>query len=560
MSESLSVAEVDSWLRFQLIVKPEQSGKTFIMIKEIIGGLTEQIDGKEIINFILCDNNLLLTIQTGKRLKTNKKLQEHFIDGETYVELSSHERAKCHDTQDVVSAIAVDGARNIICCTNGKRMDDINKIISKINSHKSTLNDKFHFNIWLDEADKFITFIESTLRPIVKENTNVNVKLITATADPLFKKYKYMNVFPLETTTEKDKYHGWAENDLRFYDKKGDLEFVEHILTEVAQTEIKPGTKWFIPASSKKKTLEDIKDICIAKEMAVICVNGDGIKLTFPKTRRVIPYKKVDDFNKQIIDIYIENELHNYPVAITGYICIGRGITIMSEEFMLDYAILSHCADKCEVSQLAGRLKGNIKLFSNYKKPVVFTTEKFNDIAIEMETKSRKLAIIAFERGQNGQSLVIGKSEYEGVLEPWFVRHEVLYDSYEEAREFLVEKIKEVTDKKVNISEDNPIHNCGGYLVTSKLLKNGKKVADLKMEDRFVVGKNDLGNGSCISTTGRGSNYLILPIYDKEDSPPESVRFQVRYYNKQIHTEHKKKEKEKDSVKIGGGSASGGGK
>ena len=557
MSESLSVTEVDSWLRFQLIVKPEQSGKTFIMIKEIIGGLTEQIDGKEIINFILCDNNLLLTIQTGKRLKTNKKLQEHFIGGETYVELSSHERAKCHDTQDVVSAIAVDGARNIICCTNGKRMDDINKIISKINSQTSSLKDKFHFNIWLDEADKFITFIESTLRPLVREHTNVNVKLINATADPLFKKYKYMNVFPLETTTEKDKYHGWADNDLRFYDKKDGLEFVEHILTEVAQTEIKPGTKWFIPASTKKKTHEAIKDICIAKEMAVICVNGDGIKLTFPRTRRVIPYKKVDDFNKQIIDIYIENELHNYPVVITGYICIGRGITIMSEEFMLDYAILSHCSDKCEVSQIAGRLKGNIKKFSNYKKPVVFTTEKFNDIAIEMETKSRELAILAFERGQNRMSLVIGKSEYEGVLEPWFVRHDIEYTSYEEARNLLV-KLEKVMGKKINISEDDPIHNCDGYLVTSKLLKSGKKVADLTKGDRFIDVKNDLGNGSCISTTGRGSSYLILPIYDKEDSPPESVRFQVRYYNKQIHTEHKKKEKE--SVKTGGGSAAGGGK
>jgi hypothetical protein len=38
-------------------------------------------------------------------------------------------------------------------------MDDINKIISKINSQTSSLKDKFHFNIWLDEADKFITFI-----------------------------------------------------------------------------------------------------------------------------------------------------------------------------------------------------------------------------------------------------------------------------------------------------------------------------------------------------------------------------------------------------------------
>jgi hypothetical protein len=37
---------VDSWLNVQLICKPEQSGKTFIMIQQIIKDITEPIDGK----------------------------------------------------------------------------------------------------------------------------------------------------------------------------------------------------------------------------------------------------------------------------------------------------------------------------------------------------------------------------------------------------------------------------------------------------------------------------------------------------------------------------------
>jgi len=560
MSEYISIAEVDSWLNFQLIDKPEQSGKTFIMIKEIINGLSEPIDGKEIINFILCDNNLLLTIQTGNRLNT-KKIQDHFIDGISYIELSSHKRTKYHDTEDVVSAIAVGGVRNIICCTNETRMGDIYKMISKINSPISKLRDNFHFNIWLDEADKFISYIENTLRPLVKEHSNVNVKLITATADPLFKKYKYINVFPLESSTEKEKYHGWGDNNLQFYEKKGSyLEFAEHILTQVANFEIKPGTKWFIPGLTKKRSHEAIKDMCIEKGMAVICVNGDGIMLTLPKTLQVIPYKKNEEFNKQIVDIYKHHELFNYPLVITGYICIGRGITIMSEDFMLDYAILSHCYDKCETSQIAGRMKGNIKTLANYKKPVIFTTEKFNDIAIEMETKSREIAKLAFEREQNGLSPVIGKAEYEGVIEPWYVRHDVLFDSYTDARDFLSTK-EEVMGKKVNTTEDDvgPIHQRDGYFVTSKV----GKVSQLTKDNRIIVGKNDLSNGSCISTTSRGSSYLILPIYENENSPPESVKYQVRYYNKEIHTEHKKKEKDKkaNNAKVEGDrvTASGGG-
>ena len=44
--------------KFTLITKPEQSGKTFIMIQEIIKDLTEgndELGGKTVINFIFCD-------------------------------------------------------------------------------------------------------------------------------------------------------------------------------------------------------------------------------------------------------------------------------------------------------------------------------------------------------------------------------------------------------------------------------------------------------------------------------------------------------------------------
>ena len=49
---------------FELIVKPEQSGKTFIMIHEIIENFKNLEEGSRIINIILCDNSLLLNKQT----------------------------------------------------------------------------------------------------------------------------------------------------------------------------------------------------------------------------------------------------------------------------------------------------------------------------------------------------------------------------------------------------------------------------------------------------------------------------------------------------------------
>jgi len=121
--------------------------------------------------------------------------------------------------------------------------------------------------------------------------------------------------------------------------------------------------------------------------------------------------------NKQVMKMYNKYGLHKYAVAITGKICVSRGISIMSEEFIFDYGILSTCNDKAEASQTAGRLKGNIKDWANYKPPTVFTTEKFDTVAASVEDATRRLAALAFERKNSGESTVITKSDYDNVNE-----------------------------------------------------------------------------------------------------------------------------------------------
>lgn len=463
--------EHDKWLNFQLICKPEQSGKTFIMIAQIVRGLTPSIQGKEIVNIILCDNNLLLAKQTSSRVQSDvkrgvkiavalKKAFSHwkaaygiaaaevpeknlakYVDDEgvVYIELSSHGRTEFHDVGAVFTAIiGKEKARNIICCTNRKRMDDIATLIEEINDCPDRKN-KYQFNIWLDEADKFIKFIDTTLIPTVDKHDNVKCKLITATPQPLFKKYKSMDVFPIENTTS-EKYHGWDDNHIRIIDHDGDCaEFAEHVLSKVIG-KIKPGTKLFIPGKRNKKSHDEIKKLCVKRGIAVICVNGDGLKLTLPYTRESIVFAKDDDLNSMIMKIYTDHKLARFPLAITGYICIGRGITIMSENFMIDYAILSHYSDKNEASQLAGRTKGNIKGYENYKPPTVFTTEDFDSIAREWEGKSRILAEMAFEKEQNGEAPVITARELYPTKVDTDKDHRV-FDTQEEALEFAKETL-----------------------------------------------------------------------------------------------------------------------
>jgi hypothetical protein len=84
----------------------------------------------------------------------------------------------------------------------------------------------------------------------------------------------------------------------------------------------------------------------------------------------------------------------------------------MSPDFIFDYGILSTYSNKAEASQSAGRLKGNIKGWANYKPPTVFTTEKFDAVATSVEDSTRRLAGLAFDRHEAGESTVITNSEF----------------------------------------------------------------------------------------------------------------------------------------------------
>lgn len=74
-----------------LITKPEQSGKTFTMLKIIISQYNDEDDN--FVNFIICDNNLLLVNQTGTRV--NNGIQPLIdTEGTTYIEFSSNKKRR----------------------------------------------------------------------------------------------------------------------------------------------------------------------------------------------------------------------------------------------------------------------------------------------------------------------------------------------------------------------------------------------------------------------------------------------------------------------------------
>ena len=516
--------DVNTTDRFVLICKPEQSGKTFIMLQQIIKDMNYPID-KTIINIIFCDNNLLLTRQTCTRVE--KEIPRVDINGETYLEFSSHSRTSYNTSASVKGAIGVEGIKNILCCTNGTRVDDIYDVITSINNSEH-LSNEFYFKIWLDEADKYTNFIDQCFKPLIDEYSNISLYAITATPKKLFNKYNSLNVFPIEDTTM-DTYHGWEDNTIKIIDSNsGTIGFINDVLKHNERL-IQPGTKWFIPAESSKKSHIAAMEVCRKYKMATIIVNGNGIKLYMPDLE-VHEYKKNGELNNILIKIYGEHNLYKYALSITGYLCIGRGISITSPDFIFDYGILSNTKNPQESSQNAGRLKGNIKGWPNYKPTIVFTTEKFNKVAIEWEQKSRGLAELSFRKDLEGKSTIITKNEFKTVGENFeYIIHDTLFPSYKKSIEFLQSVSRKCMKTKVSGVKGGAIHKSpGGYEVSTKL--NTK--ANITDDDRLdMIKANDIGGGNCISSSDKGSRYLILPVYETMETPAKNVKYQVRYIN-----------------------------
>ena len=490
-------AEADWNTRFRLICKPEQSGKTSVMISRILHEFEDPPSGKTPINFIFCANSLLLTKQTGSRL------EGHLEELGKCVEFSSQKGAlkKC---DAVLGRLLAYDVTNVVCpsnsCRVGKRAAsentyDCDGVIGMVDKLTARFHDKFIFNIWMDEADKFTKPLVK-FRELLKRNNTTSVWCITATPEKLFEEFGNQNVLRLENTTSSN-YHGWGDNRIKHFEpstdcaafvrqvldrvggaitsnasddvsfdpqtiqgklweiirreyvpgqtftRSGILEFVGEIgsssntqpqtvsrtLQELrdkeliqfitpgvykrsplvsdtgslydAPSEIMPNTRWFIPGGTRKKSHRAIKDACVKRGFAVFVVNGDGIGLTLPCGTEVPIEKKDDLLNSKIKKMYAAHNLHEHPVAITGNICVGRGISISDPEFIFTHGILSEFKSGAEASQLAGRLKGNMKDWAGFQPPTVFTTALFDETVSKHEEQSRRLGELAFEKADS---------------------------------------------------------------------------------------------------------------------------------------------------------------
>jgi hypothetical protein len=510
----------------RLITKPEQSGKTFIMLQQMIDQINKETpDTKKNINFVICDNNLLLVLQTFKRVEDEPCLESH-------VELSCAKTATCNGFESVIESIIHKNIRNVLCCSNHIRLKDINSIISSI--HLLGKGDDYQFNIWFDEADKWLRGIDAHITPLTEEYDNVKLNLITATPLRIIKKYKKVEIVGIEEPTLPE-YHGWLDSKFKIYADVFKTEsFVEHVLDDNSG-EIQKGTKWFIPGSASKECHLLIKEYCKARGFATIIINSEGIKVYLPDGKVELE-KRTDMPDRLIPAIYEKYDLVRFPLAITGYFCVSRGITISSQDFQITHAIMpASMRNKNEMSQIAGRTKGNQKGWETYKPPLIFTTDRFHNVAKAVEKKTICLGKTAFKEGWTEVDI----DKYLTVDKDYiYHQHPEAFSTYDEAVRYLARQEEHLKAK----DDDSVVVNVDEMIKKKQIMRRGKLESEPWISKRLYRNKAIQGgdveflrkdifdimplHSKIAEPSNMNPSYIILPVYKTKDS---DVQFYVRH-------------------------------
>jgi hypothetical protein len=335
----------------------------------------------------------------------------------------------------------------------------------------------------------------------------------------------------LENTTLPH-YHGWNDCEIVIKDDEAGttLGFARQIADEMlANGELVPGAKGYVPADTQKKSHKAMKDMFVTKGVAVFTVNGSGLELALPRDPNAaslepptpIKIKKTKELHVHIRHLYTTYNVSQLPCVVTGNICVGRGISIQQKDFMFNFGILSNCTKKTEASQNAGRLKGNFKEWPGYAPPRVYTTEKFNKIATEYEAQSREIAKIAFKKvnetgAEEGTALVTNVEVKNSLYKKWRLISDE-FDRLEDASELLRKSgCSGKTAKSLN-------KNDAGFILSSTT----KRASVLQYDDVKKEMEGWTTTSAFDTRTDKNAYGRVFVAY-KEINDNESVKYLVR--------------------------------
>ena len=261
----------ESSIKYWLLTKPAQSGKTMEMIRDMIINIEQN---KRAINILFCDNSLIQTRQSVVRINKIK------LQGIVACEISSNKDSTFKRENQFAKEQTYYNA--VVMCS--KRLENIELLFSHLKDRDIYL--------YLDEADKIVKD-KSKVDLIKTIETYTNVKKITfTTATPyidsktsLATLYGDLNLFPINQNLSDfhEKYNSLKKMNVTFYKSYGDKN-VMYAEEYLKNNPINPGEIWLIPSEYKKFTHNQMKQMLFDNDYAdVVCIINSDSKCFYYK-------------------------------------------------------------------------------------------------------------------------------------------------------------------------------------------------------------------------------------------------------------------------------------
>lgn len=361
------------------------------------------------LNIVICSNNRKLVEQTTARMTSDlfesassvseDSIPDDSIRGSCFSWTSGTKKNNV-SVGHLANEIKEKRVTMVVCCAHKTRLMYLHKLITDINS--SRLFDGT-ISVWIDEADESINLwsnptIDVTTLPKVE-----SVTLVSATFNSVVDKYGRIKVIPL-TITHPETYHKIEEcNIIEDCTAGNSLEYLKAVFEKYKDTLNKPGMRLFAPGDIEIVSHDNIADFLGKQGFAVMVLNGKRKCIIVPgKAEPLNIDSQVDEdtpeeVGKVMTRIYLDNKLYNYPFAITGQMCLGRGLTFQNEAFHFDFGIMSNIRNHATAYQCICRMAGNIKHHAGYKPATIVTTTHMKAVVLRQESIAIQLAKLVFD-------------------------------------------------------------------------------------------------------------------------------------------------------------------
>ena len=507
--------------KVQGLYLPAQSGKTGKMNKiMILNKHTAELFGEGDVNFIISSNNLVLAEQTKSRVETALQKEEFEHDADVFTWRSG--KKETVSSAELYADILDGKIDTVIMCANGPRIKHLVDTVQRLESSR-------HFTkkikIWIDEADSSIQLWRK-YEHILALTKVQKVTLVSATFTSIFKRYGTIFILGYEVT------HPECYRCLRDCNKVeinlvgSPIEYVRHIVDLHGLA--KPGVCAFVPGDTTQESHNEIASFLQERGFVVVIINGARKEILVPgkSAIQLDKYESSDDeLNITLAKLYHENHWDQFPFAVTGHYCVGRGVTFQSvpnedhKGFLFTDGIISPIADASTAYQLMARLFGNIGKHPSYKPCNIYSTHSMFSKVGKQESCAIHLPKMIHEESGMGAEVgmddVLEAQRFD--VESKWTLHVAEFTTLDAANTFLYSH----GARRNNATKD-------GDFYKSSLTK--KK--DILNYDDAVATMSGWSKLSLFDVKPGGSIYGRMIICYKDVTDPSSVMFICRVIKK----------------------------